>query len=196
MKKNIALFTIFWILLSFTQSEMNGYISLFENSSSAKYYKYGKTHYFEFFDNKKEPINGKEYYIRYRKYGWGTTDTTYYRKGKEYYYHIDKKTLVESILLPIKPELGNKWLDADESWSYEVIATKQKFRTPKKKYANCIKVHCKQLTDRDSKKSKEYFLFYSPKYGYVGNVNHKGKVLSYLSELKLNAKEGDKIGGK
>ncbi|WP_417291079.1 hypothetical protein [Corallibacter sp.] len=196
MKKIIGILILSVIMLSFTQIKMNGYISLFENSSSAKYYKYGKSYYFEFFDNNKEIIADKEYYVRYRKYGWGDIDTTYYRKGTENYYHIDKKTLEESIILPVNPKLGDKWTENDKSWSYEVIAEGQKFKTPAKKYKNCIKVNCKQLINNNKEKSKEYFLYYSPEFGYVGNVNSKGKILSYLSEIKLNAKEGEKIGGK
>jgi hypothetical protein len=194
MKKYIGILILSLILFSFTN--LNGYITLFENSNSAKYYKYGKSHYFEFFDKKKETINGKKYYVKHRKYSWGDTKTTYYRKGIENYYHIDKKTLEESIVLPVNPKLGDNWLENDKSWSYEVIAVSQKFKTRVKKYKNCIKVHCKQLTNRDKGKSKEYFLFYSPEYGYVGNTDSKGKILSYLSEVRLNAKEGEKIGGK
>ena len=196
MKKAIGIIILSTTIFSFTQMKMDGYISLFENSSSAKYYKYGKSYYFESFDNNKEIIADKEYYVKYRKYGWGDIDTTYYRKGTYNYYHIDKKTLEESIVLPVNPKLGDKWMENDKSWSYEVMAEKQKFKTPVKKYKNCIKVHSKQLTNKDKEKSKEYFLYYSPEFGYVGNVDSRGKILSYLSEIKLNAKEGDKIGGK
>jgi len=196
MKKKIGILLLSMTLLSFTYMEVSGYISLFENSSSAKYYKYGRGYYFEYFDNDKETIGEKEYYVRYRKYSSGSIDTTYYRKGKDNYLHINKKTLEESIVLPVNPKIGDKWMENDKSWSYEVIESGQKFKTPSKNYKGCIKVHCKQLTNRDKQKSKEYFLYYSPKFGYVGNVNSKGKTLSYLSEIKLNAKEGESIGGK
>ncbi|WP_156033121.1 hypothetical protein [Sediminibacter sp. Hel_I_10] len=196
MKKIIGILILSITMFSFTQIKMDGYISLFENSSSAKYYKYGKSYYFESFDNNKEIIADKEYYVKYRKYGWGDVDTTYYRKGTENYYHIDKKTLEESIVLPVNPKLGDKWTENDKSWSYEVIAEDKKFKTPAKKYINCITVNCKQLTNRNKEKAKEYVLYYSPEFGYVGNVDSKGKILSYLSEVKLNAKEGEKIGGK
>ena len=196
MKKIIGILSLSLALFSFTYYNLSGYVTLFENSNSAKYFKYGKSHYFEFFDNKKEIISGKEYYVNYRKYSWGDIDTTYFRKGVKYYYHINKKTLDESIVLPVNPKLGDDWLENDNSWSYEIIAEDQKFKTPAKKYKNCVKVHCKQLINKDKEKSKEYFLFYSPKFGYVGNVDVEGNILSYLSEVKLNAKEGDKIGGK
>lgn len=195
--KNIGIVLITSIImLSFTNTELNGYITLFDSADNAKYYAYGKSHYFEYFDNKKKTISEKKYHIKYRKYSWGDIDTTFIRKGKSNYYHIDKKTLKESIILPVAPKIGDKWLENDKSWSYEVIAEQQKFKTPKKKYTNCIKVHCKQLTNRDKQKNKEYYLFYSPEYGYIGNVDAKGKTLSYLSDIKLNAKEGDKLGGK
>lgn len=196
MKKIIGILILAIIMFSFTQMEMDGYITLFENSNSAKYYNYGKSYYFESFDKEKEIIADKQYYVKYRKYGWGDIDTTYYRKGTDNYYHIDKKTLEESVVLPVNPKIGNKWTEIDKSWSYEIIAEDQKFKTPAKKYKNCIKVYCKQLTNKDKEKNKEYFLYYSPEFGYVGNEDAKGKILSYLSEVKLNAKEGDKIGGK
>lgn len=194
MKKLIGILILALVLVSFTYKDSKGFITLFENASSAKYYKYGDSHYFESFDNDKEIIGDNEYYVRYRKYGWGTVDTTYYRKGTKNYYHINKKTLEESVILPVNPKVGDQWMENDKSWSYEVIANQQKFKTPAKKYKNCIKVRCKQLTNKDKSKNKEYLLYYSPEYGFVGNVNSKGKILSYLSEVKLNAKEGDVIG--
>ena len=194
MKKIILLLIISTTLFSFTYIKTSGYITLFENSGSAKYFKYGNSSYFEYFDNNRITFDEKEYYIRYRKYGWGDIDTAYYRKGTKNYYHFDKKNMVESIVLPIEPKIGDKWFEKDKSWSYEVIEENQKFKTPAKKYKNCVKVYCKQLTNKNKEKSKEYYLFYSSEYGYVGNVNSKGKILSYLSEMKLNAKNGDKIG--
>ena len=182
------------VMFSFTQLKIDGYVTLFEDSSSAKFYKFGENYYLESFDNYKVIIRGKEYYVNYRKYSWGDIDTTYYRKGNENYYHIDKKTLKESIVVPVNPKLGDSWKENDKSWSYEVISEGEKFRSPGKKYKNCIKVHCKQLTNRDKKKNKEYYLLYSPKFGYVGNVNSKGKILSYLSEVKLNVEKGERIG--
>ncbi len=196
MKKIVIVLFISVILCSFTYCSINGYITLFEDSSSAKYFKYGKSHYFEYFDNEKETLNSKQYYVCYRTYGWGDVDTTYYRKDDVNYYHFDKKTMSESVSLPISPKLGDKWFESDKSWSYEVISVDEKFKTPAKKYKNCVKVHCLQLTNKNKEKSKEYFLFYSPEFGYVGNVNSQGKVLSYLSQVKLNAKEGEIIGKK
>ncbi|WFO17107.1 hypothetical protein M601_005055 [Cellulophaga baltica 4] len=125
--KNIGIVLITSIvLLSFTKTKLNGYITLFDSADNAKYYTYGKSHYFEYFDNKKKTIAGKKYHIKYRKYSWGNIDTTFIRKGKSSYYHIDKKTLEESIILPVTPKLGDKWLENDKSWSYEVIAEQQK----------------------------------------------------------------------
>lgn len=196
MKKIIAILIFTAALFSFTQAEIDGYITLFEQSNNAKYFKYGKTYYFETFDSKKELLAGNEYYVRYRRYGWGRVDTSYYRKGADNYYRINKKTLEETIALPLNPKLGDKWLENDESWSYEVIAEGEHFKTPAKKYKNCIKVYSKQLTNKDKSRNAEYFLYYSPKYGYVGNVDANDNILSYLNEVKLNAKEGDKIGGK
>lgn len=196
MKRMIGVFTLSIVMFSFTELEIKGYMTLFEDSSSAKYFKYGKSYYVESFDNKKEIIADKEYYVEYRKYGWGEIDTSYYRKGDDNYYHINKKTMEESIVLPVNPKLGDNWTENDKSWSYEVVAEDENFKTPVKKYKNCIKVHCKQLIDIDKEKSKEYFLYHSPEFGYVGNVDSKGNILSYLSEVKLNAKVGDKIGEK
>lgn len=196
MKRTIGILALGITLLSFNSSNLNGFITLFEKPNNAKYYKYGKSHFFESFDKDKEVFNGKEYYVKYRRYSWGTIDTTYYRKDSKNYYHIDKKTMKESIVLPVNPNLGDNWMEHDKSWSYEIIDIKQKFKTPAKNYKNCIKVLCKQLTNRDKNKRAEYLLYYSPEFGYVGNVDSNGNILSYLSEVILNAKEGDKIGGK
>ncbi|RED42998.1 hypothetical protein DFQ10_107186 [Winogradskyella eximia] len=88
MKKIIIILVCSFSLLSFTYNELDGYITLFENANSGKYFKYGKSHYFEFFAKDKELINNQQYYVKYRRYSWGDVDTTYYRKGKTYYYHI------------------------------------------------------------------------------------------------------------
>ena len=195
MKKTILLSLLAFSLFSFTFHSF-GYMTLFENANSAKYFKYGKHHYIEYFDNDKATFNDLEYYVRYRKYSWGDIDTAYYRKAQTNYYHFDSKNMTESISLPVEPKLGDKWFEADESWSYEVVETDQKFKTPAKKYKNCVKVHCVQITNKNKEKSSEYYLYYSPQYGYVGNVDGRGNILSYLSEMKVDAKEGDVIGEK
>ena len=82
----------------------------------------------------------------------------------------------------------------DGSWSYRILKINQTFVTPEKEYPECILVECKQLTGKDKDKSNVYHLYYSKGYGYVGNIDKKGNVLSYLSKVVTDAKVGTVIG--
>lgn len=190
---------LIFLCSTFIYAQDKKFVTLYESTNNAKYYKYtgkGKAYYFEYFDNAKKKIGNQNYYIRYRTYSSGRIDTTYFRKGEKNYYHLNLKTNKESIVLPVEPKLNDTWFESDKSWSYKVIAVNEKFKTPYRKFKGCVKVNCKQILDRDKHKAKEYFLYYDPQFGYVGNVNSRGKILSYLSEQKLNAKEGEVIGNK
>ena len=195
MKKIILAF-ILVITMSFCFLEDNNYYLLFDNANNIKLFKYGKHYYYEYFTDEKKEINGNLYYVEIRKYSFGDVDTTYIRKSDINYLQFNRKTNSESILLPLIPKKGDNWLENDGSWKYEVIEEKATFKTPNKTYENCILVKCKQLTSRDSEKNEEYLLYYSKDFGFVGNVDKEKNVLSYLNEIKLNTKKGDKISTK
>ena len=195
MKKIILAF-ILVITMSFCFLEDNNYYLLFDNANNIKLFKYGKHYYYEYFTDEKKEINGNLYYVEIRKYSFGDVDTTYIRKSDINYLQFNRKTNSESILLPLIPKKGDNWLENDGSWKYEVIEENATFKTPNKNYENCILVKCKQLTSRDSEKNEEYLLYYSKDFGFVGNVDKEKNVLSYLNEIKLNTKKGDKISTK
>jgi len=147
----------------------------------------------EFFMDEKKEINGKLYYVEIRKYSFGGADTTYIRKSDVNYLQFNRITNSESILLPLSPKIGDNWLENDGSWKYEVIEVDKTFKTPIKSYEDCILVSCKQLTNRDLNKNEEYLIYYSKDFGFVGNVDKENNILSYLKEIKLNKKNGDKV---
>ena len=194
--KKIILGFILIITMSFCLLEDNNYYLLFEKANNIKLYKYGKHYYYEYFMDEKKEINGNLYYVEIRKYSFGDIDTTFIRKSDINYLQFNRKTNSESILLPLIPKKGDNWLENDGSWKYEVIEENATFKTPNKNYENCILVKCKQLTSRDSDKNEDYLLYYSKDFGFVGNVDNEKNVLSYLKEIKLNTKKGDKISTK
>jgi len=185
------------ILLSSYIFKINSddYLIVNNDPSTCRYYQYGKSSYMDYFLAYKYTVNNLEYYVRVRKYSFTNSDTAYFRKGEENYYSYNKESQKESIIIPIVPTQGQKWFEADSSWSYEVIKVNQTFKTPIKKYHECILVECKQLTNRDKLKSQTYHLYYSKGNGYVGNVNvTNGTILSYLKEVVHNAKPGTVVG--
>ncbi len=193
MIKKILLVIVLIIIMSFKFINDSDYILLFEKANNIKLYKYGKHHYYEYFMDDKKEINGNLYYVGIRKYSFGDIDTTYIRKSDINYLQFNRITNSESVLLPITPKIGDNWLENDGSWKYEVIEEKATFKTSYKNYDDCILVKCNQLTNRDFDKDEEYLLYYSKEFGFVGNVDKEKKILSYLKEIKLNTKTGDKI---
>lgn len=171
------------------------YLNFYNDMSTASYYKMGSSAYLDYYLSDKIIKGDHEYYTRIRKYSWGDSDTAYFRQDSNNFYHYDAKIDRESIVLPKKIEMGQKWFEADSSWSYEVIGIHESLVTPDKKYKDLIVVECKQLTDRDEQKSKAYHMYYAKGLGMVGSMND-GKLTSYLAEVKKNAKDGDKVGTK
>lgn len=194
---NTTLTLSFLLLLTnicFGQSKnTEGYMPLNEGPNTAKYFKSSNSAYLDYYLDKMVKLGDHEYYAKVRTYSWGKTDTTYFREDNQNYYHFDPKTNSESVVLPKQIELGQKWFEADSSWSYEVIGINEKLKTPYKKHKGLIVIECVQLTDRDKQKRKNYHLYFAKGLGLVGSLND-GKLTSYLAEVKRDAKEGDKIG--
>lgn len=194
--KTITILSFFVLLtsISFGQTKnADNYLTFYEESNTAKYFKMGNSAYLDYYLADKVKFGDHEYYARIRKYSWGKTDTSYFREDDQNYLHFDLKTNSESVVLPKQVELGQKWFEADSSWSYEIIGIDEKLETPAKKYKGLIVVECVQLTGRDKLKSKVYHMYYAEGLGMVGSVNN-GQLTSYLSEVKKGAKEGEKIG--
>ncbi len=192
--KTIKILSIFLFLtnISFGQTKnADNYLTFYEESNTAKYFKMGNSTYLDYFLKVKVKFGDNEYYARIRKYSWGKTDTSYFREGEKNYFHFDPKTNSESVVLPKQIKLGQKWFEADSSWSYEIIGIDEKLETPLKKYKGLIVIECIQLTSRDKLKSKVYHLYYAEGLGMIGSVNN-GQLTSYLAELKVNAKGGEK----
>jgi len=192
--KSLLLFIPLLILFSFAPTNPTGYILLFENSNNAKIYKFGNSGFMEYYLDKKKNILGKEYYVQVRAYSWGTSDTTYYRKDNEYFYQYKSEFNVESISIPVEPKLGFKWFEGDDSWHHEIIDIDAVYKTPARKYKHCIVMKSKQLTGRDKNKNKEYYMYYSKEFGFLGHADAAGNPQSYLLKIKTKVREGDHIG--
>ncbi|MBL7788767.1 MAG: hypothetical protein JNL75_02905 [Chitinophagales bacterium] len=173
--------------------DANNYIIFYEESNTAMYFKMGNSAHLDYYLPDKVKFGEFEYYAKIRHYTWGKIDTTYYREDDENYYHYDHRINKESIVLPKKVTLGQKWLEADSSWCYEIIGIDKQLQTPARNYEDLIVIECIQLTGRDKLKSKEYHLHYANGIGLIGSETN-GKLTSYLAEVKKSAKEGEKIG--
>jgi hypothetical protein len=186
----------FFVLLTsfcYGQTKSIKNFTLLEESKTARYYKMAGGSYLDYYLPDKVIFNEKDYYVKIRKYSWGDDHTSYYREDDINYYHYDPKKNTESILLPKQITMGMKWLEADSSWSYEVIDIDKKLKTPLKDYNNLTVIECKQLTNRDKDKYKTYHMYYAEGFELIGSVN-SGHLTSYLSHIKKDAKAGDKIG--
>ncbi len=175
------------------KKNVDNYIVYFEQPNSAKVYKMGSHSYLDYYLSDKVKFGDKNYFVSNRIYSWGKRDTSYFRDDEKNYYSFDPQTNLESVVLPKEVTVGQKWLEADSSWSYKIIGIDKRLITPAKKYKELIVIECIQLTNRDKAKSKEYHLYYAKGIGMVGSVNN-GKLTSYLSEIKKNAKDGEQTG--
>lgn len=171
----------------------DNYLTFYEKPNTAKYFKTGNSAFLDYYLAGKVKFGDNEYYARIRNYSWGKTDTAYFRADNQSYYHFDPKVNSESVVLPKEIKMGQKWFEADGSWSYEVIGIREKLETPAKKYKGLIVVECIQLTDRDKQKDNVYHIYYAKGLGMIGSVNN-GQLSSYLAEVKKNAREGYKMG--
>ena len=171
----------------------DNYFFMYEGPNTAKFFKMGENVYLDTYLSDKARFGDREYFTSVRMYSWGDTDTAYYREDEHNYIHFDPASGSESIVLPKACEVGKKWLEADKSWSYEVIGINEKLKTPAKTYKGLIVIECVQLKNRDKNKDKIYHMFYAEGIGLVGSKNN-GKLTSYLAEYKRGAKEGEAIG--
>jgi len=196
MMKRITLLPYFLTLIGsvFAQSKnVKGFVVLSEESNTAKYFKMGKLAYLDYYSLDKVKFGQYDYHQRLRVYSWGKIDTSYFREDDTHYLHFDHKNQSESVVLPKRIELGQKWYESDRSWSYEVIGLDEKLKTPFNKYKGLIVVECVQLTGRDKEKSKVYHMYYGEGIGLIASVNNK-QLTSYLAEIKTKPQDGDKIG--
>ncbi len=147
--KTITILSFLTLLtsISFGQKKnASNYLTFYEDANTTKYFKMGNSTYLDYYLADKVKFRIYEYYVRIRKYSWGDTDTSYFREDDQNYYHFDPKVNSESIVMPKEIIQGQKWLEADSSWSYEVIGIDEKLSTPAKNYKGLIVIECVQLT--------------------------------------------------
>ncbi len=195
--KSITLLSFLVLLtsLSFGQTKnAENYIISQEELSSGKFFKMVGDHsYMDFYLPEKVKFGDNEYHARVRLYSWLSADTAYFRENENSYLHFDSKTNRESVVLPKEVEVGQKWFEADSSWSYEIIGIDEVLETPEKTYRGLIVIECLQVTGRDKHKSAKYHLHYAKGIGLVGSITN-GRLNSYLSEVVKDPEKGDMIG--
>lgn len=182
------IYLIVFVLLSscVATKQNNEFIQIYNKSSKVSFYQNTNSSFTYYFLDKKASFNNKEYTVKIRTYSWGDVDTSYYRMDSTNFYHYKVSLNEESIVIPRKPILNQKWLESDNSWQYIVIKENQILTTPSKVYTDCVVLECKQLTNRDKSKSPVYYMYYSKGFGYVGNTDSNGKLLCYLKKISNN----------
>src|SRR5690554_6789836 len=140
MKYLIIISFLMFSVLSVGQISSQNYLSLFDHSTTAKYYKMRGASYIDYFLDEKVTINGQDYFARIRNYSWDKADTAYFREDAHNYYHYDLETKSESVVLPKEVEIGDMWYESDSSWSYEVVGIDEILETPEKNYENSLVV--------------------------------------------------------
>ena len=185
MKKHLSLFVCIHLVLTiFGQTkDANNYLIIKGNVS--KHFKTSTNEYWDYFSNNVKTLDEKLYYPRVRKYSWGKIDSAFYREDSIGYYHFDPKVKKESLVFPKIVTLGQKWLEADSSWSYEIISVNKELTTPTNKYKDLVVIECVQLTNRDKQKSKIYHIYYAKNLGMVASGNYVG-LKSYLADIKFD----------
>lgn len=139
--------------------------------------------YLDFFLNEKTAINGKTYHVRVRLYSWGVNDTTFMRADEVAFYSLNRSKKLESVLLPKQVVVGQKWMEADGTWDYEIMSINGDLKTPAKKYKGLIIVSAVQRKQKDPEKQPAYLLYYDENTGLVASSND-GVLGSYLAEIK------------
>lgn len=167
------------------------YIPLTKQDGLTKVFKAGNNTFEDYFIEGISVLNGKEYFIKVRKYSWGSVDTSYYREDELNYYHFDKKNGKESIVMPKNIIVGHTWLEADSSWYYEVSSINEVLQTPSSKYTDVVVLKCMQMTNRDKNKGQIYFIYYAKDFGMVGSASN-GKLHAWLSEVRKEKPKGKK----
>jgi len=191
--KSTALLFLFSLLTGagFAQTKnTSNYSPLRDPYNTAKFFATENGAFVDYFLPNTFKIGTFEYDARVRSYYSGQKDTAYLREDALNYYSMDLQLNKESILLPKQVTVGQKWFEADSSWSYEILDINKTYKTPAKTYKNLVEVLCTQLTGRDKNKSQVYHLFYAEKLGFVGSVSSRN-YKCYLAKTKKNPKIGE-----
>ena len=190
--KKLQLISLIIVLItnySYGQSkDVSNYFPITETSDTAKLFKMKNASYLDYFRNEKSDLNKEIYSERIRIYSWGKQDTSYFREDSDNFYHYNPKTGNENIVLPKKIFIDQTWTEKDGSWAYKVISLDKTFKTPEKTFQKTIVIECRQLTNRDSKKSEVYHMYYAENIGLVGSDSN-GELSSFFSQYKNGKKK-------
>lgn len=141
-------------------------------TKNSQYYplKKGNTWVYQYYNSKNTLIvevvdkniqmNGKSYYKVERTYSWDKKSIDYSRNEDGVHYSYDDKTKAESVVIPKDLKVGKTWKQYDESWEYEILGINESLETPSESYSGLLKIKATQLTNRDTSKSNEYYLYF------------------------------------
>ncbi len=161
--------------------DASGYFVFGKNETIAWVYGIGDKSFIDFFQSTPVEINGKTYIPRIRRYSTGGMDTTYYRQGKEGVHHLNAAALTkgESLTMPSRVHVGQKWFEADSSWSYTVTSTTAQLDT----LGDLIVIRAMQVKGDAAQIGRTYDTYYAKGIGMIAGMV-EGKILVYLKEIK------------
>jgi hypothetical protein len=160
------------------------YFILDNNPSKKRIYSYmnGQT-FTDYFLDEMKTINGNQYFTSIRVYSRDNIDTTYYRQTSDNFVFVNTDNFIESIDIPKKPFMGQKWEEPDGNWIYEIKSIDGKLTTPTKTYENLVEIEAKQRTGETKHKLTQYNNFYAKGIGYVAS-KVDGQLFSYLKTIE------------
>lgn len=166
--------------------DASAYIVADYNPTRIWVYRLGDMAFLDLFSDKGLQVNGVEYIMRIRKYSTGTFDTALYRVGSEGLFRAvplaNGRGVRESLVLPRRVYVGQKWMEGDSSWSYQVTGTNRSLTTPTATYEKLIEITATPLKggEGNAKPSRIYF---APEIGMVA-YTVDGKIAAYLRSMR------------
>lgn len=154
-------------------------------------YRLGEMAFVDVFSQAMQPINGADYFVRIRKYSTGAYDTAYYRVKADGFYRgipLPKGGLRESLVLPRRVFTGQRWLEGDSSWSYQVTGTNASLTTPAATYKGLIEITTAPVHPTEGEKQVNR-MYFAQGIGLVA-YTVDGKIAAYLRSMrKVTGKE-------
>lgn len=148
-------------------------------------YRLGELAFLDVFSQAMQPINGADYFVRIRKYSTGAYDTAYYRAKADGFYRgipLPNGGLRESLVLPRRVFTGQRWLEGDSSWSYQITSTNSSLTTPVARYKGLIEITTTPVNAAD-KNAKANRMYFAQGIGLVA-YTVEGKIAAYLRTMQ------------
>jgi len=150
-----------------------------EPGSRIKYQIVGGPTYQMLVDTKTVSLSGKSYLKQTIDYGTSQSVAYYRQEGAATVYRA-KPEDAESTEIPVQPQKGQVWYEADSTWRYTIVSTAEELSTPVCRYTDCLHIQAEQLGPKaEGRVVRAVFQQYFQRgSGYVG-TQMAGKLVTY-----------------